>query len=70
MARANAQYSATATQFHARKHGMKLYVAAVDPEPRIVWDPNDRFSPTYINALFEHGFQRGMNHLPWNFHPG
>ncbi|MEB8388384.1 patatin-like phospholipase family protein [Rhodobacteraceae bacterium KMM 6894] len=63
--RANAQLAVNATQLFAREHGMKLSVASIDPASGIVYDPSDRFSSTYMNALYRHGYQRGVQNALW-----
>ncbi len=70
MVRANAQASVNATQLHARKNGLGLFVASIDPDAGIIYDPTDRFSSEYMNALYQHGFQRGSDGSLWDIRTG
>ena len=53
-----------ATQLFARERGMQFSVTSIDPAAQIVYDPSDRFSSPYMNALFRHG---GREVLPGLF---
>ncbi|WGW04121.1 response regulator [Tropicibacter oceani] len=52
-------------QVLARTNGLDLSIASSDPAAGIVHDPSDRFSKTYMNALFRHGFDRGARRRLW-----
>jgi hypothetical protein len=64
--RANALAEVNATRSFARTHGLDLHVASVDPDCGVVYDPSDRFSSTYMNALYHHGFERGSGRTLWS----
>lgn len=63
--RANALAEVNATRLFARANGIDLSVASVDPDAGIVYDPSDRFSSVYMNALYRHGFERGLGRTLW-----
>ncbi len=63
--RANSLALVDATRLYARKTGVDLSVAAIDPAAEIVWDPDERFSSEYMNALFDHGYARGLEGALW-----
>ncbi|WP_089278224.1 patatin-like phospholipase family protein [Antarctobacter heliothermus] len=64
--RANALAEVNATRSFSRANGIDLHVASVDPESGVVYDPSDRFSSTYMNALYSHGFERGIGRTLWS----
>jgi predicted acylesterase/phospholipase RssA len=64
--RASAQSTVNATKLFARSNGIKLSVASVDPAAGIVYDASDRFSSTYMNALYKHGFERAIHGTLWS----
>lgn len=63
--RSNIRAQVDAHRLYARKHGIDFTVAAVDPSAGIVWDPDERFSSDYMNALFQHGYERGSEGRLW-----
>lgn len=65
MARASALSGVKATQLFARENGLDLSFASINPESGIVYDPSDRFSQTYMNALFRHGYERATGGTLW-----
>ena len=63
--RANSRALVDATRLYTRAPGVGLSVAAIDPDAGIVWDPDERFTSAYVNALFEHGCERGLQGTLW-----
>lgn len=63
--RANALLQVNATQLFAREKGLRFSVTSIDPNSGVVYDPSDRFSSAYMNALFQHGFERGASRSLW-----
>lgn len=63
--RANALLQVNATQLYARERGLRFSVTSIDPSSGIVYDPSDRFSSTYMNALYQHGAERAQNGALW-----
>ena len=63
--RANALLQVNATQLYARERGLRFSVTSIDPKSGIVYDPSDRFSPTYMNALYQHGVERAQSGTLW-----
>lgn len=63
--RANALAEVNATRLFARANGIDLSVASVDPDSGVIYDPSDRFSSAYMNALFKNGFARGIGGTLW-----
>jgi len=63
--RANALLQVNATQLFARERGMQFSVTSIDPAAQIVYDPSDRFSSPYMNALYRHGFERAQGGGLW-----
>jgi predicted acylesterase/phospholipase RssA len=63
--RANSRALVDATRLYARKTGTVLMAAAIDPDAGIVWNPDERFSSDYVNALFDHGYARGVQGALW-----
>lgn len=64
--RASAAAAVTATQLFAHQNGLDLSIAAIDPMSGVVYDPSDRFSSTYMKAMFRHGYDRGASGLLWS----
>lgn len=65
MGRANALSAVNATDFFARENAIDLSVTSIDPNAGIVYDPSQRFASDYMNALFEHGFERSSSGTLW-----
>lgn len=63
--RSNSRALVDANRLYARNHGIDLFVAAVDPDAGIAWNPAERFSSDYMNALFQHGYERGSDGRLW-----
>jgi predicted acylesterase/phospholipase RssA len=63
--RANALLQVNATQLYAREMGLRFSVTSIDPSSGIVYDPSDRFSSTYMNALYRHGSKRAQDGTLW-----
>jgi predicted acylesterase/phospholipase RssA len=63
--RASAQLSVDATQLFAREQGLDFSVTSINPSSGIVYDPSDRFSSEYMNALYRHGHERAENRTLW-----
>lgn len=64
--RANALSAVNATQLFGRNNGIKVSVAAINPDSGIVYDPSDRFASDYMNALYAHGFERASLGRLWS----
>lgn len=64
--RANALLQVNATQLFASERGLRFSVASIDPDAGIVYDPSDRFSSTYMNALYRHGSERAQSGALWS----
>jgi predicted acylesterase/phospholipase RssA len=65
MSRASALSAVNATQFFANENAIGLSVTSIDPTAGIVYDPSERFASDYMNALFEHGFERAKSGALW-----
>ncbi|WP_378943059.1 patatin-like phospholipase family protein [Paracoccus sp. R86501] len=65
MNRASALAAVNSTQSFADMNGIKLSAAAINPNAGIIYDSSDRFSQSYMNALFDHGFQRAVDGNLW-----
>lgn len=63
--RASALLAVNATQLFAQKNGLGFSVASIDPAADIVYDPSDRFSSVYMNALYAHGMERASERRLW-----
>ncbi|MDX2484549.1 MAG: patatin-like phospholipase family protein [Pseudodonghicola sp.] len=63
--RANALLAVNATQLFARENGLQCSVTSIDPNSGIVYDPSERFSSLYMNALYRHGYQRAVDGALW-----
>ena len=63
--RANALLQVNATQLFASERGLRFSVTSIDPNAGIVYDPSDRFSSTYMNALYRHGAKRAESGTLW-----
>jgi predicted acylesterase/phospholipase RssA len=66
MGRASALASVNAMQLFALENDLALSVASIDPDSGIVFDPSERFSPDYMNALFKHGYKRALDQMLWD----
>jgi hypothetical protein len=64
--RASASLQVNATQLFAREQGLKFSVASINPTSGVVYDPSDRFSSTYMNALYQHGLARAQSKTLWS----
>lgn len=64
--RATAAAAVQATRMFGQSSGMAVSVASIDPNAGIVFDPSDRFSSVYMNALYRHGFERGRDGSLWS----
>lgn len=64
--RASALLQVNATQLFAREQGLKFSVASISPTSGVVYDPSDRFSSTYMNALYQHGLARAQSQTLWS----
>lgn len=58
MIRASARSELNATRMAARQLGLELSSASVAADAGIVWDPSDRFSASYMRALYDYGRRR------------
>ena len=63
--RASALLQVNATQLFARENGLRFSVTSIDPNAGIQYDPSDRFSSTYMNALYQHGTERAQSGSLW-----
>lgn len=63
--RASALLQVNATQLFAREYGLRFSVTSIDPNAGVQYDPSDRFSSTYMNALYRHGTERAQNGSLW-----
>tara|TARA_R110000796_G_scaffold42224_1_gene104538 strand:+ start:7532 stop:8671 length:1140 start_codon:yes stop_codon:yes gene_type:complete len=63
--RASALLQVNATQLFAREFGLRFSVTSIDPNAGIQYDPSDRFSSTYMNALYRHGTMRAQSGSLW-----
>lgn len=63
--RASALLQVNATQLFAREKGLRFSVTSIDPNSGVQYDPSDRFSSTYMNALYRHGTQRAQTGTLW-----
>jgi predicted acylesterase/phospholipase RssA len=63
--RATALREVNATQLFARANGLRLSVASINSNSGVVYDPSDRFSSKYMNALHDHGFDRAARSALW-----
>ena len=63
--RANALLQVNATQLFASERGLRFSVTSIDPNAGIVYDPSDRFSSTYMNALYRHCAKRAESGTLW-----
>ena len=63
--RASALLQVNATQLFAREYGLRFSVTSIDPNAGIQYDPSDRFSSTYMNALYQHGKERAQSGSLW-----
>ena len=64
--RASAASAVNATQLFTHENGLDLSVASIDPASGIIYDPSDRFSSVYMNALYRHGYKRGAASKLWD----
>jgi predicted acylesterase/phospholipase RssA len=64
--RAIADAAVDATTLFAHANGLSLSVAAVSPDSGIVFDPSDRFSTAYMNAMYRHGYDRAIDGALWH----
>lgn len=64
--RAHTLNAVNATQLFARERGIRFSVASISPESGVVYDPSDRFSSTYMNALYAHGYERAAYGALWS----
>lgn len=65
MIRASARSELAATRLAGRQIGLNVLSASIDPAAGIVWDPTDRFAPSYMQALYRHGFDRAARGTAW-----
>lgn len=65
MIRASALTSVQTTQLFAKEHKIDLSITSVEPEAGIVYDPSERFASAYMNALYEHGYERAVDMELW-----
>tara|TARA_R110002049_G_scaffold1177_3_gene8633 strand:+ start:183 stop:1322 length:1140 start_codon:yes stop_codon:yes gene_type:complete len=63
--RASALLQVNATQLFAREKGLRFSVTSIDPNAGVQYDPSDRFSSTYMNALYRHGTERAQSGSLW-----
>ncbi|WP_405402564.1 patatin-like phospholipase family protein [Paracoccus sp. Ld10] len=63
--RASALLQVNATQLFAREKGLRFSVTSIDPNAGVRYDPSDRFSSTYMNALYRHGRDRAQKGSLW-----
>lgn len=63
--RASALLQVNATQLFAREKGLRFSVTSIDPNAGILYDSSDRFSSTYMNALYRHGTERAQSGSLW-----
>ncbi|MBU2868196.1 patatin-like phospholipase family protein [Pacificibacter marinus] len=68
MIRASALASVQTTQLFSSKNNIDLFITSVDPAAGIVYDPSERFASAYMNALYEHGYERAIDMELWTFH--
>lgn len=65
MIRASALSTVQTTQLFAQQNKIELFVTSVDPAAGIVYDPSERFASAYMNALYEHGYERAIDEELW-----
>jgi len=65
MVRSNAALSVNVARILAKEHGLEFSVACVNPDVGVEYDPSDRFSGEYMNALFQHGYTRAISGRLW-----
>lgn len=65
MVRASAASSVNAARMLARRQRLGFSVASVAPDPDILYDPDDRFSSSYMRALFKQGHDRALQERLW-----
>ncbi len=65
MVRSSAASSINTARLLAHDHGLNFAVTSVSPDSGVVYDPSDRFSSTYMAALYEHGFERATSGALW-----
>lgn len=65
MVRASALSAVQTTQLFTNANKIELSVTSIDPAAGIVYNPSERFASEYMNALYEHGFQRAIDRELW-----
>lgn len=63
--RAHTLSAVNATQLFAQERDIRFSVAAISPDSGVIYDPSDRFSSTYMNALYAHGYERAAYGALW-----
>ncbi|WP_417806787.1 patatin-like phospholipase family protein [Thioclava sp.] len=65
MVRANAASSVNAARLLAKRQRLGFSLASVAPDPDAVYDPDNRFSTRYMQALFKQGRKRALEDRLW-----
>ncbi|MEX3014015.1 patatin-like phospholipase family protein [Gymnodinialimonas hymeniacidonis] len=65
MVRSSAANGLATAQLFARTSRLTLSYTAVDPDSGIIFDPTERFSQSYMQALFRHGYDRAVSEALW-----
>ncbi|MEP5153612.1 patatin-like phospholipase family protein [Planktotalea sp.] len=65
MIRASAINGVETARLLAKRHGLGFSVASVSPNSGIIYDPLDRFSHDYMEAMYHHGFERARKGQLW-----
>lgn len=65
MVRSNAASSVNIARLLAQSHGLGFSVTSVSTDSGIIYEPSDRFSATYMAAMYAHGQERALSGLLW-----
>jgi predicted acylesterase/phospholipase RssA len=66
MIRSSATATITTARLFSQYNGLRLSIGSIDPNSGLVADPRERFSKTYMRALFRHGYDRARDGTLWN----
>ena len=65
MVRASAANAVNAARLLAKRQRLGFSLTSVEPDPDVVYDPDDRFSTHYMQALFKQGHKRALADRLW-----
>ena len=65
MVRSNAEEALDSAERFARRTRMTYRVAMIERDFQTPFDPNKRFSSTYMNSLYQYGFDRALAETAW-----